>query len=84
MASALLGNCVCESAVVEGSYPPPADPLLAEMAVALTKAGHWAEIVDVRWRIICDTAEVSLGLSACATAGWLRQRTPGEGRLNLR
>jgi len=40
--------------------PLPDDPTLAEMAVALRDAGHWAEIVDRRWRLVYMTDDERL------------------------
>src|SRR5438552_3585722 len=41
--------------------PVPEDPALAEMAVAMRKAGHWAEIVDASWRVVYMTDDLRLG-----------------------
>ena len=40
------------------SYPLPQDPALAEAAAALRGSGHWAWIVDDRWRIVFVTDEL--------------------------
>src|SRR6202040_2090658 len=41
--------------------PLPEDPALAEMAVAMREAGHWAEIVDASWREVYMTDDLRLG-----------------------
>ena len=41
--------------------PLPEDPALAEMAVAMREAGHWAEIVDASWRVVYMTDGLRLG-----------------------
>jgi class 3 adenylate cyclase len=41
--------------------PLPDDPVLAEMAVAMREAGHWAEIVDASWRVVYMTDDLRLG-----------------------
>jgi class 3 adenylate cyclase len=41
--------------------PLPDDPVLAEMAVAMREAGHWAEIVDATWRLVYMTDDLRLG-----------------------
>jgi class 3 adenylate cyclase len=48
---------------VEGqeTCPLPDDPELAEMAVAMREAGHWAEIVDASWRVVYMTDDLRLG-----------------------
>lgn len=42
----------------QGSYPLPEDPLLAEVASALRTTGHWAYVVDHRWRLVYVTDEL--------------------------
>lgn len=37
------------------SYGLTDDPLLAEVALALNEAGHWAEVVDPEWRVVFVT-----------------------------
>ena len=44
------------------SYPLPEDPTLAEVAIALRDAGHWANVVDDRWRLVYVTDEMRLTL----------------------
>jgi hypothetical protein len=41
-------------------YPLPEDPTLAEMAVAMRDATHWASIVDAEWRIVYVTVDLRL------------------------
>ena len=41
-------------------YPLPEDPTLAEMAVAMRDATHWASIVDAEWRIVYVTDDLRL------------------------
>ncbi len=41
--------------------PLPEDPVLAEVAVAMREAGHWAEIVDASWRVVYMTDDLRLG-----------------------
>ena len=36
----------------------PQDPALADVAVALRDAGHWAEIVDPAWRLVYSTDDL--------------------------
>jgi len=40
--------------------PLPGDPALAEMAVSLRSAGHWATIVDPDWRVVHTTDELRM------------------------
>ncbi len=42
------------------SYPLPDDPSLAETARALRDTGHWAWLVDDRWRLVYVTDELRL------------------------
>lgn len=44
------------------SYSLPDDPALAEMSRALRDAGHWAWVVDDRWRLVYATDEIRLSL----------------------
>ena len=44
------------------SYPIPDDPTLAEVAIALRDAGHWASVVDDCWRLVYVTDELRLTL----------------------
>jgi class 3 adenylate cyclase len=39
------------------SYPLPQDSTLSEVAIALRDAGHWASVVDDRWRLVYVTDE---------------------------
>lgn len=39
------------------SYPLPEDSTLAEVAIALRDAGHWAVVLDDRWRLVYVTDE---------------------------
>lgn len=48
----------------EESCPLPADPVLAEVAVAMRDSGEWAWIVDREWRLVYVTDEQRLSLSA--------------------
>jgi class 3 adenylate cyclase len=48
----------------QGSFPPPEDPALAEVARALRDTGHWGWIVDERWRIAYATDELRLIFAA--------------------
>ena len=43
-----------------GSLPLPEDSALAAIAAALREAGHWADIVDRRWRHVYVTDELRL------------------------
>ena len=49
---------------VHEPYPPPADPLLADAARALTASGHWAWIVDHDWRLVYASDELRLSFGA--------------------
>ncbi len=40
------------------SYPLPEHPALAEVAAALRDGGHWAIVVDDRWRVVYVTDEL--------------------------
>lgn len=44
----------------EESYPLPDHPALAEVAAALRNTGHWAIVVDDRWRVVYVTDELRL------------------------
>ena len=48
----------------QGSYPLPEDPALAEVARALRDTGHWAWVVDDRWRAVYATDEIRLSFGA--------------------
>jgi len=50
----------------EKPYPIPRDPSLAEVAIALRDAGHWAFVVDGRWRVVYATDEIRRTLSGLA------------------
>ncbi len=39
------------------SYPLPEDSTLADVAIALRDAGHWASVVDDHWRVVYVTDE---------------------------
>ena len=42
------------------SYALPEDPALADVAMALRDAGHWAWVVDNHWRLVYVTDELRL------------------------
>lgn len=44
----------------DATYAPPEDPTLAAVARALQDAGHWAFVVDDRWRVVFVTDELRL------------------------
>jgi hypothetical protein len=46
---------------VQETCPLPDYPVLAEMALAMREAGHWAEIVDASWRLVYMTDDLRLG-----------------------
>ena len=46
------------------SYALPADPALADAARAIRDAGHWAWIVDDRWRLVYASNEIRLSFGA--------------------
>ena len=46
------------------SYPLPDDPVLAEVALALRTTGHWALVVDDRWRLVDVTDELRRSFGA--------------------
>jgi class 3 adenylate cyclase len=48
----------------QGSYPLPVEPHLAEVASALRNIGHWAQIVDDRWRLVYVTDELRRSFGA--------------------
>jgi class 3 adenylate cyclase len=50
----------------EMPHPIPRDPALAEVAIALRDAGHWAFVVDDRWRVVYATDEIRRTLSGLA------------------
>jgi len=43
-----------------GSYPLPSDPTLAAVAAALNDSGHWAWVMDERWRLVYVTDSIRL------------------------
>ena len=43
-----------------GSYPLPSDPTLAAVAAALNDSGHWAWLMDERWRLVYATDSIRL------------------------
>lgn len=47
-----------------GSHPLPADPQLAAVAAALNAAGHWAWVMDERWRLAYVTDSIRLTYGA--------------------
>lgn len=47
-----------------GSYPLPENPALAAVAAGLNEAGHWALVVDDRWRLVYVTEEIRLSVGA--------------------
>lgn len=49
---------------VQGPYPLPEDPALAETARALSDTGHWGWIVDDRWHIAYATDELRFAFGA--------------------
>jgi class 3 adenylate cyclase len=50
--------------------PLPDDPVLAEVAVAVRDARHWAQIVDAAWRVVYVTDDLRWG------AGGMVERLP--------
>ena len=44
--------------------PLPNDPVLAEVAVAVRDARHWAQIVDATWRVVYVTDDLRWGAGA--------------------
>ena len=50
----------------QGALPLPDDPALAAAAAALQDAGHWAEIVDRRWRYVYITEDYRLSMGGVA------------------
>lgn len=46
--------------VGQESYGLPEDPALADVAMALRDAGHWAWVVDNHWRLVYVTDELRL------------------------
>ncbi|HEV2814198.1 MAG TPA: adenylate/guanylate cyclase domain-containing protein [Solirubrobacteraceae bacterium] len=46
----------------EDALPLPDDPALAAMASVLSDAGHWAELVDDRWRFVYATDDLRLSM----------------------
>src|SRR4051812_8471539 len=40
------------------AYPLPNDPALAAASAAMEATGHWAWVVDARWRIVYGTQAV--------------------------
>ncbi|MBK5111724.1 MAG: adenylate/guanylate cyclase domain-containing protein [Thermoleophilia bacterium] len=46
------------------SYPLPEDPVLADAARAISDTGHWAWIVDDRWRLAWASDEIRLTFGA--------------------
>jgi class 3 adenylate cyclase len=50
--------------------PLPNDPVLAEVAVAVRDARHWAQIVDATWRVVYVTDDLRWG------AGGMVERLP--------
>ena len=45
-------------------YPLPDDPVLAEVALALRTTGHWAFVMDDRWRLVDVTDELRRSFGA--------------------
>ena len=47
-----------------GAYPLPSDPVLAAVAGALNASGHWAWVMDDRWRLVYVTDAIRLTYGA--------------------
>ena len=45
----------------EETCPQPDDPVLAEVAVTISDAGHMAQIVDAAWRVVYQTDDLRWG-----------------------
>ena len=60
-----------------GSDPLPQDPTLAEMAMAMRDATHWAALVDPEWRVVYTTDDLRLA------GGFMVERAPSVVGMHL-